>query len=158
MQNKKIFILLICIVCCFGAGFLGSIATIPAIDGWYKQLIKPPLTPPSVVFGPVWTLLYFVISVSFYLHLISSKNTNVKNKGTKFFIIQLILNTAWSVAFFGMQNPLLALCVILFLWFFIFQTIQAFKKTTIIGSYLLIPYLIWVSFAAYLNFGVFFLN
>lgn len=118
---------------------------------WYNTLNKPFFNPPSWVFGPAWTILYILMAVSAYLVW--------KKKGSlKLFWIQLALNLAWSPAFFGAHNILLSLFIIVPMWIFILKTIKAFAKIDKMASYLLYPYLAWVSFATLLNFSVWILN
>jgi tryptophan-rich sensory protein len=148
--------LLLSIGICLGAGFIGSFFTYSAIPDWYAGLNKPPFNPPNWVFGPVWTLLYILMGISFYTIWISK--SKFKKKGIKIFLIQLILNTSWSIAFFGFKNPELALINIIVLWIAIFLTIKSFLKISKVAAYLLIPYLLWVSFAGILNLSIVLLN
>ena len=136
------------------AGFIGSYFTTPNIAGWYSTLIKPAFNPPNWVFGPVWTLLYIMMGLSFYL--IWSKGFH--KKATAVFLIQLALNSLWSILFFGLQNPFLAFVEIFFLWIAIVATIYFFYKIDKRAAYLMIPYILWVSFAAFLNYSVWILN
>lgn len=124
---------------------------------WYNTLNKPFLTPPSSVFAPAWIVLYILIAISFILFLKGGYN-----KGKKlpliFFTVQMILNFIWSPVFFGMQKILPALIIIFFMWIFICLTIIFFFRHSKMAAFLLLPYLIWVSFAFYLNFGFYVLN
>ena len=146
------------IIVCFLAGGVGTIFTNGSLYTWYPHLIKPFFSPPNSVFGPVWTILYLLMGVSFYL--IWKKGT--KNKKVReammFFGIQLGINAIWTPIFFGAHNTLLALIVILLLWVFILKTILLFSKINKIASYLLYPYILWVSFATILNFSLYLLN
>lgn len=125
---------------------------------WYNSLNKPLFTPPSWLFGPVWTTLYILIAIS---GIIIFKN-GFKNKkikpALKFFSLQLILNLIWSPIFFGLHQISLAFIIILFMWYFIYQTIKSFEKINKLASYLLYPYLIWVTIAGVLNLSVLLLN
>lgn len=125
---------------------------------WYATLNKPFFTPPAWLFGPAWTVLYVLIAVSAYL--IWKKGFQKRNvrAALKIFAVQLVLNLSWSPIFFGAKNVLLALLIIVVMWVFIFKTIKAFAKIDKTASYLLYPYLLWVSFAAILNFSVWVLN
>lgn len=138
-------------------GFLGSIFTVTSINSWYMTLVKPFFNPPNWVFGPVWTLLYILMGIAFFL--VWQKGYN---KDTSFaihlFLIQLILNFFWSFIFFYGQNPFLAFIEILALWLVIAITIVEFKEIDFRTVYLLTPYLLWVSFATVLNFAIFMLN
>ena len=124
---------------------------------WFNSLNKPFLSPPDWLFTPVWIILYITIAVSFLLFLKSSSQKN-KKIGLIFFFTQLLLNFIWSPIFFNLQNILGALIIIFFMWLFILLTIITFIKHSKIAGILLIPYLIWVSFAFYLNFGFYVLN
>lgn len=140
------------------AGIIGSVFTAPAIAGWYAGLIKPTLNPPAWVFGPVWTTLYALMGIAAFL--VWKKGLDRKNVRIALcvFIGQLILNTFWSVLFFGLHRIDGALVEIIFLWLAIFATIIAFFKISKTAAWLLVPYLLWVSFAAYLNFALWTLN
>lgn len=124
---------------------------------WYLSLNKPFLTPPSSIFAPVWIVLYTLILLSLILFLRDGYKKE-KKIPLLFFSVQMILNLIWSSVFFGMQNIFAALIVIVFMWIFILLTITAFFKHSRLASILLIPYLIWVSFAFYLNFGFYVMN
>lgn len=136
---------------CLGAGVLGSFFTVSSIATWYQTLNKPFFSPPNWIFGPVWTILYILMGISLYL-------VWEKKKVPAVFWIQLILNALWSIIFFGMRNPTLALMDIVALWITIILTMKAFYKINKIAAYLLIPYLVWVSFATILNLIIVLLN
>lgn len=138
------------------AGFLGAIATTSNIPTWYATLNKPFFNPPSWLFGPVWTLLFLLMGIAFYLIWIKKKSP--WHPSLSWYWIQLILNTLWSFIFFGAHNPGLALVEIFFLWFAIFKTIKAFSSINQTAAKLLYPYLAWVSFATLLNAAIFWLN
>lgn len=125
---------------------------------WYNTLSKPFFTPPAWLFGPAWTFLYVLMAVSAFL--VWRKRTTKKKvkEALKVFVIQLVLNLAWSPIFFGLHDIFLALLLILVLWYLILLTIREFYKIDKIASYLLWPYLVWVSFATILNFSVWYLN
>ena len=123
-------------------------------DSWYSQLSKPLFNPPNWVFAPMWTLLYILMGIALYLAI---KN-NAGKKAMILFGLQLILNTLWTILFFGMQNPLLAFIEIILLWILILLTIIEFYKKSKVAAYLLIPYILWVGFATILNFAIFYLN
>lgn len=150
--------LLVSIIICEAAGIVGSLFTISAINSWYITLNKPFFSPPNWLFGPVWTLLYFLMGISIYL-VWNQKAAKINKKiAYKVFLAQLLLNTLWSILFFGLKNPAAGFVGILFLWFFIFRSIQEFKKISPWSSYLLYPYLAWVSFATLLNLAIVVLN
>lgn len=153
---KNIKLLILSLVLCLGAGGLGSIFTAPAIGAWYQTLNKPSFNPPNYIFAPVWTTLYILMGISFYLILINK----IKNKAlaVKLFVAQLLLNILWSILFFGLHNPVVSLFEIIILWASIAFTITVFYKISRTASYLLIPYLAWVSLAGVLNFSIALLN
>ncbi|MBI2036014.1 tryptophan-rich sensory protein [Candidatus Microgenomates bacterium] len=136
---------------CLGAGVLGSIFTFSAIPTWYQTLNKPFFSPPNWIFGPVWTILYILMGISLYL-------VWQKRGVPAVFWIQLILNALWSILFFGLKNPSLALVDIVALWVAIFLTIKAFSKISKPAGNLLIPYILWVTFASILNLAIVLLN
>ncbi|MFA5856749.1 MAG: TspO/MBR family protein [Candidatus Pacearchaeota archaeon] len=140
------------------AGFIGSIFTFNSVNSWYLTLNKPFFNPPSWIFGPVWVSLYFLIGISFYLIW----NNGFKSKTSKlalgFFITQLILNSLWSIIFFGLKSPLFAFIEIILLWISIVLTMYYFSKISKTATYLLIPYILWVSFASILNLAMVILN
>jgi len=150
--------IVICVVICLGIGLLSGLATSSSIEGWYLTLNKPSFNPPNWIFGPAWTILYSLMGISVaYIWHAGWKNAAVKT-AIFIFAAQLLLNAFWSVAFFGMQNPPLALAVILILWVLIFICIVRFKPIKALAAYLLIPYLLWVSFATVLNGAIILLN
>lgn len=140
----------------FAAAAIGSIFTVSAIPGWYATLTKPSFNPPNWLFGPAWTILYFLMGVALYLVWVASK----ENKKTVyiFFFAQLVLNALWSIIFFGGHYLGFAFFEIIVLWLVILGTGIAFYRISRLASYLLIPYLIWVSFALILNFSLWKLN
>jgi tryptophan-rich sensory protein len=157
MKITDILKLIASVILCQLAGFLGSLFTIPAIPTWYQTLNKPFFNPPNWIFSPVWISLFFLMGLS--LFLVWRRRGHPKFKiALIFFFVQLILNIFWSVAFFGLRSPLLGLIDIILLWIAILLTILNFLKVSKIGGLLLIPYLIWVSFAALLNFSLWILN
>jgi translocator protein len=152
---KKLFI---SILICLFAGFIGSFFTSSAIPTWYATLQKPSFSPPNWVFFPVWTSLFIMMGIS--LFLVWQKGWEDKKVKTALYIFagQLVLNILWSVAFFGLRSPLLGLVEIIILWIAILATILSFMKVSRTAAYLLIPYILWVSFAAILNFSIWALN
>lgn len=148
--------LIICILLCLSAGLIGSIFTMPAINSWYIYLNKPSFNPPGWLFGPVWTTLYILMGISLYLFLNSKKKKPLYSIDV--FALQLLLNFMWSIIFFGFKNILFAFINIFFLWVLILMTILKFYKVNKTSGLLLIPYLLWVTFAAILNFSILILN
>lgn len=155
---NKTLLLVICIIICLAAGFIGSFFTQTSTGSWYSNINKPSFNPPGWIFGPVWTILYILMGISLYLVLQKGlSNTNVKI-AVLLFAVQLVLNILWSILFFGMQSPLAAFIEIVILWGFILWTILAFYPLSKPAAYLLIPYILWVSFASVLNFSIMLLN
>ena len=143
---------------CQGAGVAGSFFTMPAIAGWYQFLNKPAFSPPNWIFAPVWLTLYVLMGVSLYLIW----SGGLGRKGAKFafwfFVAHLLINTGWSIIFFGAHNIAFAFVVILILLAMIVVLIKLFRPLNRLASNLLIPYLIWVSFATILNYSLLILN
>lgn len=139
------------------AGFLGTVFTTPAVQSWYLTINKPTWNPPSWLFGPVWTTLFILMGIALYL-VWSAKMSDKVRLGLKMFAAQMVLNVLWSVFFFGMGSFWLAFGEILILWLFILKTMMAFAKVNKTAAWLFLPYLLWVSFASFLNFTVASLN
>lgn len=151
---KKIWKLVLSILFPFLASAIGGVFTSNSISTWYVHLVKPSFNPPNWIFGPVWTMLYLLMGISFYLVWVK------KYYKPAFFIfgVQLALNALWSIIFFGIKSPLYAVIEIVFLWASILIMIVYFYRINKTSAYLLIPYILWVSFAAVLNFAIFMLN
>ena len=148
-------------ICALVVILLGSLSGIlgQASDrSWYQALIKPPGTPPGWVFGPVWTVLYALIGAAFALIWHKPADTPHRSCAMRFFAIQLLLNVSWTPSFFGAKMILPALVSIISLWIAIILTIREFSKISPIAGRLLTPYLVWVSYATYLNAGFLALN
>ena len=156
MKVYNIKLLTLSLILCLGAGGIGSLFTTPAISTWYTTLNKPVFSPPNFIFAPVWITLYILMAIAFYLVLINKSKD--KRMAITFFLTQLVLNVFWSVIFFGLHNPIFAFVEIIILWIAIFLTIKSFYKISRNASYLLIPYLLWVSFASVLNLSIVLLN
>ncbi|MCF7861877.1 tryptophan-rich sensory protein [Candidatus Woesearchaeota archaeon] len=146
------------IVICQLAGIIGSVFTISSVSTWYQTLNKPFFNPPSWLFGPVWTILYLMMGISLYLVWIKGIKTKNEKIAVYLFLFQLVLNLLWSILFFGIRSPLFALIEIIILWAVILLTIGYFYRISKPASYLLMPYIAWVSFAAVLNFFIYYLN
>ncbi|MFD2563100.1 TspO/MBR family protein [Aquimarina rubra] len=157
-MKKKLLRIGIAVLLCLLIGFLSSIATQTSISTWYVTLEKPSFTPPNWLFAPVWTILYIMMGIA--AGIVWSKGFYHKWVKTALyhFGFQLLLNAAWSIFFFGMRNPLIALVDILALFILLLFTIRWFKVVNSTAAYLLIPYLIWVAFATALNFSIWQLN
>lgn len=161
MINKNVpesIKLIVSITICLFAGFLGSFFTIPAIPTWYATLTKPSFAPPNWLFFPVWTTLFLMMGISLYLVWRRGLEGQPVKNALVIFAVQLILNVLWSAAFFGLRSPLSGLIEISILWISIAFTIMIFMKISRTAGLLLIPYIIWVSFAAILNFFIWRLN
>lgn len=143
---------------CELVGILGSAFTFSAIPNWYAYLNKPFFSPPNYLFGPVWTTLYALMGVSAYIIWQKASKNKKAKEAMNLFWIQLFLNFIWTPIFFGAKNLGLAFVVIVAMWIYIVKTIRAFSKLNKTASYLLYPYLAWVSFASLLNFSVWILN
>ncbi len=149
------------VIICLLAGIIGSLFTMPAIPSWYASLAKPAFSPPNWLFGPVWTILYILMGISLYLVWSKQgKSGMVKGKASalKVFAVQLALNALWSVLFFGLRSPALGFAGIVLLWISIAATMHLFRKIDRKAFWLLVPYILWVSFAAFLNFSVWMMN
>lgn len=158
MKKIKILPLIVSLSVCFSATIIGSFFTFEAIPTWYAGLNKPFLNPPNWVFGPVWTTLYFMMGISLYLVWQKKLNKKIKQTSLLLFFSQLVLNALWSIVFFGFQSPLIAFLVIIALWLLIYLTIKSFIVISKPAGYLLIPYLLWVTFASLLNLSIVILN
>ena len=128
-------------------------------DAWFQSLVKPTWNPPGWLFAPVWTTLYILIAISVWL-VRKKPETNIEDRtfAMRVFWLQLALNLAWTPIFFGLHNPLLAFGTICVLWVTAISTALAFSRISIAASYLLVPYLIWLSFALILNGTIWLLN
>ena len=137
-------------------GGLGAFFTLSSVQTWYLTLSKPSWNPPSWLFGPVWTSLYVLMGIACFL--VWKSNHPQKNKVLLLYAIQLFLNFLWSPAFFGAQNPLLGLVVIFPLLASILACIVKFRQIHKWAAILMVPYILWVSFATALNAAIWFLN
>jgi tryptophan-rich sensory protein len=140
------------------AAVVGNLATIPNIAPWYAGLVKPWFNPPNGVFGPAWTTLYVLMIFAFGRVLARAPEAAGRGRAIAWFLVQIALNAAWSVAFFAGHSPAAGLVVIALLWPAIAVTIRAFAAVDRVAAWLLAPYLAWVSFAAVLNAAVWRLN
>jgi benzodiazapine receptor len=149
--------LVISLVICQLAGIIGSIFTISAIPEWYASLEKPSFTPPNWLFAPVWTFLFLLMGITLYLIWQAFPKKEAK-PALLFFLIQLGLNILWSVIFFGLKSPMIAFIEIVVLWLAILLTMIKTFEVSKVAGYLLVPYILWVNFAAVLNFFLWRLN
>ena len=149
---------IVCIFLCLSAGGIGSTFTASAIPEWYAILAKPSFSPPNWIFAPVWALLYIMMGLAAALVWQKGLQNPRVRTALVVFLVQLILNLVWSILFFGLRSPLYGLVDILFLWAMILVTIAQFSRVSIPAALLLIPYILWVTFASGLNLGIFLLN
>ena len=158
MNLKDFSKLVFAILACELAGIAGSFFTMPSIPSWYASLNKPFFSPPNWLFAPVWTTLFAMMGISFFLVW----QKGLQNRGVKaavsIFGLQLILNIFWPVLFFGLRNPFLAFIEIISLWIAIAFTIKKFYPVSRKAAYILIPYIAWVSIATALNAAIWLLN
>lgn len=158
MKKKNVVYIGIAIVVCLLIGFLSSFATQSSANNWYLTLNKPSFNPPNSIFAPVWTALYVLMGIS--AGIVWSKGFHhiwVKT-ALYHFGFQLLFNALWSIVFFGLKSPFWALLVILILLTLIILTMKWFKVVSKLAAFLLIPYLLWVCFAAVLNYNIWMLN
>ena len=146
------------IVVCEGAGGVGAVVTSRAVTTWYPTLRKPAFNPPSGIFAPVWTLLYALMGVALCLTWRRRPLDARAAPALRLFTLQLLLNALWSVIFFGLKSPRSAFIEIVVLWAAIILTIRAMYPVSRLGAVLLLPYLLWVSFAGLLNLAIWRLN
>lgn len=146
-------VLIICLVLAFLPGILGSLFTSDSVGSDWYEINKPSFTPPGWVFGPVWTILYVLIGLSLFFVWTNAKGRDVKKKIALVFGINLVLNGLWSLVFFGRQNALWAFIVLIGIWLTIWMMIFVSWKIDRKAAWMLVTYLIWVSFAGVLNAG-----
>ena len=158
MDLNGVIKLVVSILASFVAAAIGSLFTFKAIPNWYAGLRKPPYTPPNWAFGPVWTTLYILMAISVFLVWQKGLATSGALPAFILFWIQLAFNALWSIIFFGMKSKGGGVITIVALWLLILATtITSFRISGWAGA-LLIPYILWVSIASYLNIGVWVLN
>ncbi len=157
MKIASFIKLAISIGICIGAGLLPSSITASSMD-WYQTLNKPFFNPPNWIFAPVWTVLFILMGISAFLIWQKGLGNKQVRAGLIIFLVQLVLNVVWTPLFFGLKMPLVAFIDILLLWDVILLTIISFHKLSRPAALLLIPYLLWVSFAIILNLSIVILN
>ena len=158
MDLNSVIKLIVSILVSFAAGGISSLFTFKAIPTWYAGLKKPPYTPPNWAFGPVWTTLYILMGISVFLVWQKGLATNGALLAFILFWIQLTVNAVWSIIFFGMKSKGGGVITIIVLWLLIMATMIASFRVSGWAGTLLIPYIVWVSIASYLNIGVWLLN
>jgi len=146
------------ILVCETVGLIAGWATRTSVATWYPTLVKPFFTPPAWVFAPVWTVLYALVGVAAVLIWWHGTDRSSVRSALLLFGIQLLLNASWSFAFFGARSPRLGLVVILVLWGVLGWTTERFFRISRFAGGLLVPYLLWVSYAVALNIGIWILN
>lgn len=151
--------MMVMIVTCVVIGYISGIVTRDSVDTWYATLVKPVFNPPNWIFAPMWTILYILMGIAAGLvwDKIETQRETVR-RALIYFAIQLALNALWSILFFGLHNPMLALIEIVLLWLMIYETFVQFNKVNKIAGYLFIPYILWVTFALVLNASIWWLN
>jgi tryptophan-rich sensory protein len=155
-MNKWLTILL-CIGMPLAIGGISGYMTAQNIQSWYPSLSKPFFNPPNAVFGPVWTVLYILMGISFYL-VLREPPSEQKKQAIIIFVIQLLLNWWWSIFFFRFHWIGFAIVDIILLWLFILLMIRKFYHLSTIAANLQWPYFLWVSFASVLNISIWYLN
>ncbi|MHC4626132.1 MAG: TspO/MBR family protein [Planctomycetota bacterium] len=143
---------------CIATGFLGSLTTMDSVNTWYADLSRPSFTPPDWVFGVVWPILYVMMGISAFMIWSKGFGRRRVKVALGLFILQLVLNGLWTPIFFGLHMMALALAEITLLWVAIIMTILTFWRISRAAAYLLVPYILWVSFAIALNFALWQLN
>jgi tryptophan-rich sensory protein len=158
MEKNELFRLILSIIICQMAGIIGSIFTAGSVTSWYPTLVKPSFSPPGFYIGLIWIVLFTLMGISLFLIWRETPSNPAARIALYVFAAQLIVNVLWSVAFFGMRSPISGLVVIAFLWVLILIMIIKFWPINRTAALLLIPYVVWVSIAAYLNFSIWRLN
>ena len=155
MLMKNSYKLFISLLICFAVGITAGYFTREATMTWYPTLSKPSWTPPNAVFGPVWMVLYFCMGIALWRVWINQKRSSW---ALPLFGVQLVLNFAWSFLFFTFQSPFIAFLDLSLLWVFLLLTIIFFWDTDFKAGILLLPYILWITFAGFLNFSIWILN
>jgi benzodiazapine receptor len=149
--------LLVAVLACYGAAAIGGLLTAGAVRDWYPTLTRPTWTPPSWLFGPVWTFLYGAMAVSVWL-IWRRRGRESVALPVAAFGVQLVFNSVWTPLFFGLHRVDLALVDIVLLWLALVVVMCLFFRRSVAAGVLLVPYFLWVSFAMALNFRLWQLN
>jgi translocator protein len=157
MKSNDVIKLVISCGVPLAVGFGGSFFTANSMD-WYKTLNMPAFNPPGWIFAPVWTILYLLMGISVFLIWKKGFAEKAERIALACFVFQLFLNAIWTPIFFGIKQPLIALVDIILLWLALAATIIYFYKVSKVSAFLLVPYIMWVSFAAVLNAAIYMLN
>ena len=155
MIKNKFFTFILFFIITYSASLIGGLATINFKEPWYSLIIRPSFSPPDWVFAPVWTTLYFMMTLAVWLFWHS---TNRDMKTVYIYFIHIIVNTTWSITFFVFHQIAISILVLVILITLIIILIKNFKRVNLISSYLMIPYLLWCCFALVLNVSIFVLN
>ena len=155
MLKNKFLSLILFLIITYSASFIGGLVTISFKEPWYSQLIKSNYNPPDWIFAPVWTTLYFMMTIAIWIFW-HSKNREIKT--VYIYFIHIIFNTTWTIVFFGLHQIFLALVVLTILIFLIITLIIRFKRVNFVSYYLMIPYLLWCFYALFLNYKLMVLN
>ena len=155
MIKNKFFTFILFFIITYSASLIGGLATINFKEPWYSLIIRPSFSPPDWVFAPIWTTLYFMMTLSVWLFWHS---TNRDMKTVYIYFIHIIVNTTWSITFFVFHQIAISILVLVILITLIIILIKNFKRVNLISSYLMIPYLLWCCFALILNISIFVLN
>lgn len=155
MRIKKYLPYAVSVLIALAVGWIGSLTTASGMQA-YEQLVKPPLTPPSAVFPIVWTALYALMGIG--AALVWKSDHPVRGTALTIYVVQLLFNCLWSILFFGLGAYFISFVWLLALLLLIVAMTVSFYKTSPTAGYLQVPYLIWVSFAGYLNLGIWWLN
>jgi benzodiazapine receptor len=153
--KNKILSFILFTLATYLASAIGGFATITFKEPWYSLLIKPSFNPPDWIFAPVWTTLYLMMTIAIWIFW-HSKNRDMKT--VYIYLIHLIFNTTWSLVFFVLHKMILALLILIILIYLIIILILRFKRVNLLSSYMMIPYLLWCSFALVLNISLIILN
>jgi len=153
LKNKYVSFLFIVLIT-FSASAMGGFVTTSFKEPWYSQIIQPSFSPPSWVFGPVWTTLYFLMSLAIWLFWINFKNKKV----LYIYFIHIFFNSIWSIIFFGFHQIFLALLNLIIILIFIIWLMNIYYKTYRLSFLLMLPYLLWSTYALILNGSIFYLN
>ena len=155
MLKNKILSFILFILATYSASAIGGFTTITFKEPWYSLLIKPSFNPPDWIFAPVWTTLYLMMTIAIW-RFWHSKSRDMKT--VYIYLVHLIFNTTWSVVFFVLHKMILAFLILIILIYLIIILILRFKRVNLLSSYLMIPYLLWCSFALVLNISLILLN
>jgi len=158
IKSFNVIRLIIAILICQMIGLIGAVFTSSSVSTWYVTLTKPSFNPPNWVFAPVWTTLYIMMGISAFLVWEKGLEDQKVKTSLSIFGIQLILNLSWTIIFFGLKSTMGGLVVIIILWFLILLTILHFYKLSKVAGIILLPYIMWVSFATVLNTAIVILN